>query len=151
MRIEKEGVSKTKLGEVYYMETERNEEKRIACHQARNDAYQILHFGFAILPIIAGLDKFFNYLVNWQQYLSAPFNVLGNAHTTMLVVGVIEIVAGIGVWLKPQIFAYVVMLWLLAIIINLLLIGHYYDVALRDFGLLLGALALARLSCKSAY
>ncbi len=64
----------------------------------------------------------------------------------MLVVGVIEIVAGIGVWLKPRIFAYVVAAWLVAIIINLLLIPGYFDIALRDFGLLLAALALARLS-----
>src|SRR5262245_15305401 len=117
--------------------SEKHEDKGAACHQAGKQAYQILHLGFTILPIIGGLDKFFNFLVNWGQYLSAPFNVFGNTSTTMLVVGLIEIVAGIGVWLKPQIFAYVVMLWLLAIIINLLLIGHYYDVALRDFGLLL--------------
>lgn len=126
--------------------TERNDEKEIVCSQAHHQAFQILHIGFALLPILAGLDKFFNFLVNWEQYLSAPFNVFGNPHTTMLVVGVIEIIAGIGVLLKPQIFAYVVALWLLGIIINLLILGHYYDVALRDFGLLLGALALARLS-----
>ncbi len=64
----------------------------------------------------------------------------------MLVVGAIEIIAGIGVLLKPQVFAYVVALWLLGIIINLLLLGQFYDIALRDFGLLLGALALGRLS-----
>lgn len=134
------------------METfsEKNESKEITCHQAHKQAYQILHFGFALLPIVAGLDKFFNFLVNWEQYLSAPFNILGTSHTTMLAVGVIEIIAGIGVWLKPQIFAYIVMLWLLGIIINLLMLGQYYDVALRDFGLLLGALALGRLSCKNA-
>jgi hypothetical protein len=128
---------------------ERNGKKDVSCCTS-HQAYQILHFGFAILPIIAGLDKFFNVLVNWAQYLSTPFNVTGNAHTTMLIVGVIEIIAGIGVWFKPQIFAYIVALWLLAIIINLLLLEQYYDVALRDFGLLLGALALARLSSKRA-
>lgn len=114
--------------------------------------YCLLHFGFAILPILAGLDKFFNFLTNWEQYLSAPFNVLGDAHTTMLVVGIVEIIAGIGVWFKPKVFSYIVALWLLAIIINLLVLGKFYDVALRDFGLLLGALALGRLStckCKS--
>ena len=66
----------------------------------------------------------------------------------MMVVGIIEIIAGIGVWFKPKIFAYIVALWLLAIIINLLMLHRFYDIALRDFGLLLGALALARLSHK---
>lgn len=66
----------------------------------------------------------------------------------MLVVGVIEIIAGIGVWLKPQIFSYIVALWLLGIIVNLLMLHQFYDIALRDLGLLLGALALGRLSSK---
>jgi len=111
-------------------------------------AYWILHVGFTVAPILAGLDKFFHLLVNWDQYLPG---VVASAspiqpHTLMLVVGVIEIVAGIGVWLKPRIFAYVVAAWLVVIIINLLLIPGYFDIALRDFGLLLAALALARLS-----
>lgn len=111
-------------------------------------AYEILRFAFTVAPILAGLDKFFNFLTNWEQYLASPFNVLGNAHTTMMVVGVIEIIAGIGVWLKPKFFAYIIVLWLLGIIINLLLLHNFYDIALRDLGLLLGALALARLSRK---
>lgn len=126
--------------------------KEESCHPCQHSyqAYQLLHIAFTIAPIVAGLDKFFNYLTQWQQYLSPEFNVLHNAHTTMLIVGVIEIIAGIGVWVKPKIFSYIVALWLLAIIINLLLLGNFYDVALRDVGLLLGALALARLSsCKS--
>jgi hypothetical protein len=111
-------------------------------------AYWILRVGFTVAPILAGLDKFSHLLVNWDQYLPG---VVANAspiqpHTLMLVVGVIEIVAGIGVWLKPRIFAYVVAAWLVVIIINLLLIPGYFDVALRDFGLFLAALALARLS-----
>ena len=110
-------------------------------------AYWILHFGFTVAPILAGLDKFFHLLTNWDQYLPG---VVTNAspiapHTLMLIVGVIEIVAGVGVWLKPRIFGYVVAAWLAVIILNLLLIPGYFDVALRDFGLLLGALALARL------
>jgi hypothetical protein len=111
-------------------------------------AYQILHIGFTIAPIAMGLDKFFNLLVNWEQYLPPFVNNLtgGNGHILMLVVGVIEIVAGLGVWFKPRIFAYVVALWLLLIIVNLLMIPGYFDVALRDFGLMLGALALGRLS-----
>lgn len=111
-------------------------------------AYQILRLGFTVAPIVAGLDKFFHFLVNWDQYLPSFVNNLtgGHGHQSMLVAGVIEIVAGIGVALKPKIFAYVVAAWLLMIVINLLLIPGYFDVALRDFGLFLGALALARLS-----
>lgn len=130
--------------------SEKNESNEVSCKPCRQ-AYRILHFGFVLLPILAGLDKFFNFLVNWEQYLAVPFNVFGDSHMTMIVVGVIEIIAGIGVWVKPRIFAYIVMLWLLVIIVNLLIIGQYYDVALRDFGLLLGALALARLSCKNSH
>ena len=113
-------------------------------------AYKILHLGFTVAPIVAGLDKFFNLLVNWEQYLP-PFvnNLLGGyGHELMLVVGIIEIIAGLGVFFKPKVFAYVVSAWLLLIIVNLLLIPGYYDVALRDFGLALAALALARLSTK---
>jgi len=115
-------------------------------------AYRILHFAFVVAPIVAGLDKFFHLLVNWDQYLPGVVaNVSPIApHTLMLVVGVIEIVAGIGVALKPRIFAYVVAAWLAVIIINLLLIPGYFDVALRDFGLLLGALALGQLSQQFA-
>lgn len=111
-------------------------------------AYQVLHLGFTVAPIVAGLDKFFNLLVNWEQYLP-PFvtNLVGsNSHYLMLVVGVIEIIAGLGVAFKPKIFAYVVSAWLLLIIANLLMIPGYFDVALRDFGLALAAFALARLS-----
>ncbi len=111
-------------------------------------AYQILHLAFTVAPIVAGLDKFFHFLVNWDQYLP-PFvnNLLGGyGHELMLAAGVIEIVAGIGVALKPKIFAYVVAAWLMLLVVNLLMIPGYFDVALRDFGLALGALALARLS-----
>jgi len=111
-------------------------------------AYQILRFGFTVAPIVAGLDKFAHLLVDWDKYLPATVNNLlgGHGHQFMLVVGVIEIVAGIGVFLKPKIFAYVVSAWLLLIIVNLLMIPGYFDVALRDLGLSLGALALSRLS-----
>ena len=115
-------------------------------------AYRILQAGFTALPILAGLDKFFNLTVDWEKYLPAFVNNLvgGNGHAFMMAVGVIEIVAGIGVALKPRIFSYVVAAWLWAIIVNLLLIPGYYDVALRDFGLSLGALALGRLSAEYA-
>ncbi|PYL48487.1 MAG: hypothetical protein DMF32_09190 [Verrucomicrobia bacterium] len=115
-------------------------------------AYWILHVGFTVAPILAGLDKFFHLLVNWDQYLPG---LVANAspvpaHTLMLIVGVIEVVAGIGVWFKPKIFAYIVAVWLVVIIINLLLIPGYFDIALRDFGLFLAVLALARLSQQYA-
>ena len=111
-------------------------------------AYQILHVGFVFAPIVAGLDKFFNLLVNWEQYLPPFVNKMvgGHGHELMLVAGVIEIIAGLGVLFKPKYFAYVVSAWLLMIVVNLLMIPGYYDIALRDFGLALGALALARLS-----
>jgi hypothetical protein len=111
-------------------------------------AFQILRFGFTVAPIVAGVDKFFHLLVNWDQYL-APManNVLGgHGHEFMLAVGVIEIIAGLGVAWKPRWFAYVVAAWLLLIILNLLVLPGYFDVALRDLGLLLGALALGRLA-----
>ncbi len=122
--------------------TVRTDAHNTAAHQA----YRILHVGFIIAPVVAGLDKFFGLLTDWEQYL-APFiaDVVG-AGTFMAIVGVIEIVAGIGVAVKPRIFAYVVSAWLVGIIINLLLIPGFYDIALRDVGLALGALALGRLS-----
>ena len=111
-------------------------------------AYQILRFGFTVAPIIAGLDKFLHLLTNWDQYLAPSVNRMlgGNGHIFMQAAGVIEIIAGIGIFIKPKIFGYVVGLWLLGIIINLLLIPGYFDIALRDLGLALGAFALARLS-----
>lgn len=129
---------------------ERNirEEKAKCCKGPGYEAFQILRFTFTIAPILAGLDKFFYFLTDWTQYLSPTFDVFQNPQTTMLVVGVVEIIAGIGVWFKPRIFSYVVALWLLAIIVNLLLLQNFYDIALRDFGLMLSALALGCLSKK---
>ena len=111
-------------------------------------AYQILHIGFVAAPIIAGIDKFFHILTNWDMYLApviARLSPIGG-HGLMLAVGVIEIVAGLLVAFKPRIGASVVAAWLVGIIINLLLIPGFFDIALRDVGLALGALALARLS-----
>lgn len=115
-----------------------------------HQAYMILLIAFTVAPIIAGLDKFLNVLVNWTQYLSPmATSVLGGASQQfMYLVGVIEIVAGIGVFLKPKIFAYVVAAWLGLIILNLLMIPGYFDIALRDLGLMLGALALGRLASE---
>ena len=111
-------------------------------------SYVMLLTGFTALPIIAGIDKFLHLLVNWDQYLAplATQIVPVSGHTFMLVVGVIEIAAGLLVALRPRLGAYVVAIWLWGIIVNLLLIPGFYDVALRDFGLSVGALALARLS-----
>jgi len=111
-------------------------------------AYIVLWIGFLVLPIVAGLDKFFHVLVDWEQYLAplATQIVAVGPHTFMHIVGGIEIAAGVLVALYPRVGAYVVMLWLWAIVANLLLIPNYYDIALRDFGLSLGALALARLN-----
>ncbi len=123
-------------------------DKKDCCRKPSYQAYQILHFAFAILPILVGLDKFFNVMTVWSQYLSPHFNFFGNPVTTMMVVGAIEIIVGLGIWFKPRIFAYILAFWLLGIIINLLLLNNFYDIAARDFGLMLGALALARLSHK---
>src|SRR5947209_6998293 len=121
-------------------------------HRPAYQAYLVLYAGFIALPILAGLDKFFHLLVDWDRYLAPLVTqiVPVSAHTFMLVVGVIEIVAGVLVAVQPRIGAYVVALWLWGIIVNLLLVPGFYDIALRDFGLSLGALALARLSHEYA-
>jgi len=123
----------------------------IEARDASNPAYQayrILHVGFTVLPIVAGLDKFTHILVNWDIYVAPIVARLSPipVHSLMMIVGVIEIIAGVLVAIKPRIGAYVVAAWLCGIIINLLLVSGYYDVALRDFGLSLGAIALGRLS-----
>ena len=110
-------------------------------------AYQILHWGFVAAPILAGLDKFFNKLVDWSVYLWEPLGKLvGGADRFMRIVGAIEIVAGFLVAFKPKFGAPIVAAWLAGIIVNLLLVGRYFDVALRDLGLCLAALALFRLA-----
>jgi hypothetical protein len=111
-------------------------------------AFRILHLGFVVAPILAGLDKFFDVLVDWDRYLAPVVtDVLPvSAHTIMVAVGVVEIAAGVLVALRPRIGGYVVAIWLWGIIVNLLVAGDFYDIALRDFGLSLGALALARLA-----
>jgi hypothetical protein len=126
-------------------------EERVAAVAREDVAYQafrILQVAFVIAPIIAGLDKFFGVLVNWDQYLSPTIaGMLPVApHTFMMAVGVVEIIAGLIVAMTPYYGGYLVTLWLWAIIVNLLMARNYYDVALRDFGLSLGATALARLS-----
>jgi hypothetical protein len=108
----------------------------------------LLRTAFTVAPIVFGVDKFFNLLISWPRYLSPTVDHLvpGSGQQMMLVVGVVEVVAGLLVALRPQLGAYIVASWLAGIIVNLLLIPGFFDVALRDFGLLLGALALARLA-----
>jgi hypothetical protein len=118
-------------------------------HNPAYQAYQILHWGFVVAPIIAGLDKFFNKLTDWTMYLWTPLgNLVGGAGTFMRIVGVIEIIAGCLVAFKPKLGAPIVALWLAGIIVNLLLLGSYFDIALRDLGLCLGAIALSRLAME---
>lgn len=109
-------------------------------------AFRILHLGFVVAPLIAGLDKFTNVLVDWQIYLAPIVADMVPASTFMMFVGVVEIAAGLLVAFKPKIGGYVVAAWLCGIILNLLLAPGYLDIALRDLGLALGALALARLA-----
>jgi uncharacterized membrane protein YphA (DoxX/SURF4 family) len=119
-------------------------------HIKRDPAYQafwLLRIGFTAAPILFGLDKFANLLVNWEAYLAPWIRHLSplSATHTMNVVGVIEVIAGVLVALKPRYAAYIVAAWLGGIIVDLLTYSGYYDVALRDFGLLLGALTLGLL------
>jgi hypothetical protein len=114
-------------------------------------AYWLLRTVFTVAPIVAGLDKFLGVLTDWEQYLApwAESILPGDAGQVMIVVGVIEIVAGVLVAIRPDIGGYVVAAWLLGIIVNLVSLGDYYDVALRDFGLLIAALALARMASST--
>lgn len=120
----------------------------VATRSPSYQAYQILYIGFIVAPVLAGLDKFVHFLTEWTQYLAPVVpNMLGVApHTFMYGVGIVEMAAGALVAIKPSIGGLVVGLWLIGIILNLLLLGSYFDIALRDLGLALGAFALARLA-----
>src|SRR3954470_11777756 len=113
-----------------------------------HQAFLLLRTAFTVAPVVFGLDKFFNVLTDWQQYLAPAVDriVPGTGHQMMLAVGLVEVVAGVVVAGRPQLGDYLVAAWLACIITNLLLIPGFYDVALRDFGLLLAALALALLA-----
>ena len=115
-----------------------------------HQAFRMLHLAFVVAPTIAGLDKFFHMLVNWDKYLAPQIAELSpwGGHTLMLIVGAVEVAAGLLVALKPKVGGVVVGLWLLGIIANLVLLGSYWDVALRDLGLALGAFALSRLASQ---
>jgi hypothetical protein len=113
-----------------------------------HQAFLLLRTVFTVAPILFGLDKFTNVMTDWTTYLAPWIDgvVPGDAASAMHIVGVVEIAAGLLVAIAPRIGAYVVALWLAAIIVNLLTLSGFYDIALRDFGLLVGALALARLA-----
>jgi uncharacterized membrane protein YphA (DoxX/SURF4 family) len=115
---------------------------------ARYQAFALMRLAFTVAPIAFGLDKFLNVMVDWPQYLAPWINDIapGSGQDFMYLVGAIEIVAGVVVALKPRYGAYVVAAWLAGIIFNLLTLSGYYDVALRDFGLMLAALTLGRLA-----
>lgn len=119
----------------------------------RDAAYQaflLLRTAFVVAPVVFGVDKFTNLLTDWVRYLAPSIAHLSpfTPTTTMYAVGVVEVVAGVVVALHPRLGGAVVALWLAGIVLNLLLLGTYYDVALRDVGLLLGAVALQRLSTR---
>src|SRR5215218_4543260 len=115
-------------------------------------AFLLLRTVFTVAPILFGLDKFANLLTDWPQYLAPWIDgiVPGTAHQAMYAVGVVEVLAGVLVAVAPRIGAWIVAAWLAGIILNLLTIPGFYDIALRDFGLLVGAVALARLSVRYA-
>ncbi len=115
-------------------------------------AYRILHVILTLIPIGAGLDKFVHLLVNWDKYVSPLLARLSPlpVHTMMMGVGVVEVVAGLIVLFAPRVGAWIVAIWLWLIVINLLSIPGYFDIAVRDIGLSLAAVALARLSVEFA-
>jgi uncharacterized membrane protein YphA (DoxX/SURF4 family) len=128
--------------------TENTSTGRLQTMAPDRQAFFLLRTVFTVAPILFGLDKFTNILTDWTNYLApvATSVVPVTPQTFMYIVGVVEIIAGIMVAVRPRFGSLLVAVWLLGIIINLLVLGEYYDVALRDFGLLVGALALNRLS-----
>jgi uncharacterized membrane protein len=133
----------------YASESDRlDDEAQISRHA--HEAYRLLRLAFVVTPILAGLDKFLHLLTDWDKYVAPVVGRLlpVSVHTFMNVVGIIEIAAGLSVLFRPRVGAYVVAGWLVVIMIDLMVAGGYLDVVLRDLGLCLGALALARLSLE---
>ena len=120
----------------------------LAHRDAGYQAFMLLRLAFTVAPIAFGIDKFFNVMVHWPVYLAPWINDLlpGSGSDAMHAIGVVEIVAGLSVALIPRYGALLVAAWLGGIIVNLLTASGFYDIALRDFGLMLGALTLARLA-----
>jgi hypothetical protein len=121
---------------------------RVLAADPSRQAYLLLRTAFTVAPIVFGLDKFAYVLTDWTRYLAPVIDriVPGTATQAMYAVGVVEIVAGIVVAVRPRWGGLLVAAWLAGIVVDLLLLGRYYDVALRDVGLLAGALALSRLA-----
>jgi uncharacterized membrane protein YphA (DoxX/SURF4 family) len=115
---------------------------------ARYQAYMLMRLGYTVLPLAMGIDKFFNAMVSWPKYLADWVDNIapGTAQQFMYFVGAVEILAGILVLLKPRYAAYIVAAWLAGIVINLFSYGEWWDVGVRDVGLMLGALTLGRLA-----
>jgi len=124
------------------------ETRRSLFRDPRYQAFWTLRLGFTVLPIAMGIDKFYNSMVYWPQYLADWINNImpGTAQDFMYFVGAVEILAGVLVLLKPRYAAYIVAAWLLGIVVNLWSYGEWWDVSVRDFGLMLGALTLGRLA-----
>jgi hypothetical protein len=120
----------------------------VHAHDPAFRAFWVLRVAFVVAPILFGIDKFFDVLVDWKIYLAPQINDLipGTAHQAMLAVGVVEVIAGLVVAVRPRFGACLVAAWLGGIIVNLLMQADFYDVALRDFGLMLAAVALALLA-----
>ena len=114
---------------------------------------QLMRYTYGLVPIIAGLDKFTNLLTDWKNYIAPSVNnaLPFSASTFMSIVGVIEIIAGIIVLIRPRLGGFIVMAWLIAIALNLLISGHYYDVAVRDLVMAIGAFSLAKLSVAKVH
>ena len=123
---------------------------RSAVRDPGYQAFLVLRTAFTVAPILFGLDKFANLMTFWPKYLAHWIDAIvpGSAQQDMYVVGVIEVVAGLVVLLAPRFGAWLVAAWLVGIIVDLLSFSAYYDIALRDFGLFLAAVALARLAVK---
>lgn len=124
-------------------------------HDQAWQAYQLLHWGFVLVPLLAGLDKMFHFMTDWNKYLCGYVtNLLAQGNVSvqnfMMGVGALEIIVAMLVAFKPRVGAYIAALWLAAIIANLVMLQGFYDLILRDFGLFLAALALGRLSHKNA-
>ena len=117
-------------------------------NQTIRSVFNILRATYGIIPIVAGLDKFTNLLTQWDKYLHPGLAAMlpFAPHIFMMIIGVIEIIAGIIVFAKPAVGGYIVMAWLTLIAITLLASGNYLDVAVRDLAMAIGAFSLARIS-----
>ncbi len=114
---------------------------------------RVMKYTYGFVPILAGLDKFTNLLTDWKNYIAPSISsaLPFSASTFMAIVGIIEIIAGIIVLIRPRVGGYIVMAWLIAIALTLLVGGHYYDVAVRDLVMAIGAFSLAKLSAVKVH